>query len=780
MALSSSWLKLRGPPLRSPQNAGFRPRAATTDLARHPARLVRVGACGLLFCSVASAQTIFEAAKEEIYLQKSPTTPTLGGTAGFPSYFAEVQAPSSATFTPPGLPAVSLPYNNDNDSYSLDSTFTSAAAFGAAYPDGTYQINALGYPAVAVPLTGDLYPAVVPQVIGGTWKNGILVLNPNAANNLIVSTDSTYASTSGGQQGGMINLRLTSVTGGDNVSLRQQVATQAIGGLTASSTPLTTFAIPAATLTAGLVYQADFEFDATTSLNTTLIPGAIVAGLYGGHTTFYVAAQPTLAAPAPAAPVITQQPASVSGPLGSSVTLVASFTPAGANSANPTVGLWYQNSQSVQANGSKYLFGPNGDLTITNLAASDPGTYWLCVLNASGIAVSTPVSLSIGPALGAPVITSQPSFFNSPISIDGLGAATTVALTVAATNATGYQWQLNGADVTQANVSGAFGSTLLISGAGAGNAGTYTCVVTGPGGAATSNPVVLNAISTANPGRLGNLSVLATAGNGANPLTVGFEVGGAGTSGTQMLLLRGDGPLLAAPPFSLAGTLADPVVTLFAAGSATSLATNANWNTNQGAVIAAEANTYADPFAVGSLDAALVTNLAPGAYSLQLTGNPNGTAVGTALAELFDDTTNYTPAAPRLINLSTLAQVNPSGTLTAGFVIGGSTSKTVLVRASGPALAQAPFSLTGTMPDPQLTIHATLAGQDTVLAANAGWGGDPQIATAAGSVYAFAYTSAASHDAAVLLTLPPGSYTAQVSSVSGVGGTVLAEVYEVP
>ena len=84
------------------------------------------------------------------------------------------------------------------------------------------------------------------------------------------------------------------------------------------------------------------------------------------------------------------------------------------------------------------------------------------------------------------------------------------------------------------------------------------------------------------------------------------------------------------------------------------------------------------------------------------------------------------------------------------------------------------------MPDPQLTVHANLNGQDVVLAANAGWGGNSEITQTANLVYAFAWTNHSSSDSAVLLTLPPGSYTAQVSSVSGVAGTALVEVYEVP
>ena len=77
--------------------------------------------------------------------------------------------------------------------------------------------------------------------------------------------------------------------------------------------------------------------------------------------------------------------------------------------------------------------------------------------------------------------------------------------------------------------------------------------------------------------------------------------------------------------------------------------------------------------------------------------------------------------------------------MTAGFVIGGTTAKTVLIRATGPALAG--LGVQGTMPDPQLALHTTIGNQDVVLAANAGWGGDPQLTAVSNSVFAFPLTN---------------------------------------
>ena len=114
--------------------------------------------------------------------------------------------------------------------------------------------------------------------------------------------------------------------------------------------------------------------------------------------------------------------------------------------------------------------------------------------------------------------------------------------------------------------------------------------------------------------------------------------------------------------------------------------------------------------------------------------------------------------------------------LIAGFVVGGTTPKTVLIRASGPALA--PFRVTGTLPDPKLQLF----GSDSpglTLASNTGWGGNVQIATAAAWVGAFSWGGLATADSAILTTLPPGAYTAQVSGASGDSGVALVEVYEV-
>ena len=147
-----------------------------------------------------------------------------------------------------------------------------------------------------------------------------------------------------------------------------------------------------------------------------------------------------------------------------------------------------------------------------------------------------------------------------------------------------------------------------------------------------------------------------------------------------------------------------------------------------------------------------------------------------ALAEVYDNTPkgSYTATSPRLINLSCLQQVVAKGILTAGFVINGDTAVTVLVRASGPALIT--YSVPGVMADPQLAVFDS---NTKVLGTNAGWGGNAAITAANTSTGAFPLTDPNSADSAILLTLNPGSYSVQASSVSGKAGSALIEVYEV-
>jgi uncharacterized repeat protein (TIGR03803 family) len=133
-----------------------------------------------------------------------------------------------------------------------------------------------------------------------------------------------------------------------------------------------------------------------------------------------------------------------------------------------------------------------------------------------------------------------------------------------------------------------------------------------------------------------------------------------------------------------------------------------------------------------------------------------------------------TPIPGRLINLSVRTTAGSGAeTLIAGFVVGGTGSKQVLVRAIGPTLNV--FGVTGVLDDPQLGLFNASSAQ---MASNTSWGGTAVLSAAFAQVGAFALGSA-SRDAALLTPLSAGGYSAQVVSASGGTGVALVEAYDV-
>lgn len=265
----------------------------------------------------------------------------------------------------------------------------------------------------------------------------------------------------------------------------------------------------------------------------------------------------------------------------------------------------------------------------------------------------------------------------------------------------------------------------------------------------------------ADPARLVNIATRVAVGGSAGTPIPGFVLGGAGL---KPILVRAVGPTLST--FGVAGVLADPRVTVVS--GPTLVATNDNW-------AAADATTMRDAgaFALlpGSRDASLVSTLAPGTFTTPVTATDNGS--GVALVEIYDAAPG---SGPTLINASTRAFVGTGNSvLIPGFVIGGTGSLRLLIRAIGPSLA--PFGVTGTLADPTLTLFS---GQNAI-ASNDNWSSPAnaaEIASAAAGVGAFSLANG-SRDAALLVTLTPGPYSAVVSGVGDTTGTALVELYVV-
>jgi hypothetical protein len=133
-----------------------------------------------------------------------------------------------------------------------------------------------------------------------------------------------------------------------------------------------------------------------------------------------------------------------------------------------------------------------------------------------------------------------------------------------------------------------------------------------------------------------------------------------------------------------------------------------------------------------------------------------------------------TNSGSSLANISTRGFVGEgAAVLIAGFVVKGSEDQTVLVRAVGPSLED--LGVQDVLLDPVLTLYKE--GVVEPIAGSDDWRG-AQTAEIAEQVGAYALFPG-SRDAALVVTLAPGVYTARVTGKEGATGIALVEVYEV-
>lgn len=276
--------------------------------------------------------------------------------------------------------------------------------------------------------------------------------------------------------------------------------------------------------------------------------------------------------------------------------------------------------------------------------------------------------------------------------------------------------------------------------------------------------------------RLINLSArVRIAPDPGRSLIAGFVIGG---TQSKRVLVRAVGPTLSA--FGVAEALVNPRLQIFDSAGAVILE-NDDWTGADTAAAFTQVNAF--HLAPGSRDAALLATLAPGSYTMQITA---GTETGIGLAEVYDASADPAAGTQRLVNISTRGMVGADdGILIGGFVIAGDAPKRILVRGIGPQLAV--FGVAGALGDPRLAVYRG----EVVVAQNDNWSAAQPVDAApmpasASELSAVALSVGAfplgtdSLDAAVLVTLPPGAYTAQVAGVGTATGVALVEIYEVP
>jgi hypothetical protein len=298
-------------------------------------------------------------------------------------------------------------------------------------------------------------------------------------------------------------------------------------------------------------------------------------------------------------------------------------------------------------------------------------------------------------------------------------------------------------------------------------AGHYHAVATNVLGSATSNTATIS--FRAETERLVNVSSRGIAGKDSNTLIAGFVVSG---SSKKSILLRAVGPTLI--PLGVATALANPRLQLFK-GSAV-IFENDDWSSGTSALAIAAASTRLGAYGLeaGTKDAALLISLDPGVYTAHVT--TSDTSTGVALLEVYD-ADEAGEAGAKVVNLSARGPVGRGDDiLIVGFVINGSTPKKVLIRGVGPALTA--LGVTGALGDPKLQLFKG----STVINENDNWssGADAnEVVLAATSSGALGLTLG-SKDAAILVSLAPGVYSAHVRGVGDTTGVALVEVYDVP
>ncbi len=287
--------------------------------------------------------------------------------------------------------------------------------------------------------------------------------------------------------------------------------------------------------------------------------------------------------------------------------------------------------------------------------------------------------------------------------------------------------------------------------------------------ASTAEPLVVTLGSSVSAGgRLANLSTRGRVLGGVGKLVAGFVIEG---STAKDVVLRAVGPKLT--DFGVPGVLADPQIAIYRSGESVPFASADSWDANLGEVFAT-----LGAFSLGTdkASAAMRTQLAPGAYTVEVSGADGGT--GVAIVEVYDAASG---APVQMVNLSTRGAVGV-GTeiMVAGFVIEGSASQRVLIRGVGPALTG--FGVEGALADPVLKLYRSTPTGAEFIEQNTAWNlanNVEEIVSTTSAVGGFSLETGAG-DAAMLVDLSPGAYTVELAGVAEGTGIGLIEVYRVP
>jgi hypothetical protein len=263
---------------------------------------------------------------------------------------------------------------------------------------------------------------------------------------------------------------------------------------------------------------------------------------------------------------------------------------------------------------------------------------------------------------------------------------------------------------------------------------------------------------TSSKERLANISTRARCLTNDNVLIAGFIITG---QENKKVILRAIGP-------SLAGSthLTNPTLQLYD-GAGQPIGFNDDWrdSPDQQEIIASSLAP------TDNRESAILTSLAPGAYTAVVRGA--GTATGIAVVEAYD----LDPSADsRLANISTRGRIETDVNLMiAGFIVVGPDNQNLVVRALGPSLP-----LANKLANPSLGVFDS---NGTRLAYSYDWynSNDPLAdgGQGEGKIMVTGLGPSNSLECVVAITLTAGQYTAIVSSDESIG-IGLVEVYALP
>jgi sugar lactone lactonase YvrE len=650
----------------------------------------------------------------------------------------------------------------------------------ATYSGATTATLTIG--AVTAAMNGDQFRAVVSNGVSpaATSLAATLAVPPPAPVGPTISTSPASVTV---DRGGNVTLTVAAI-GSGTLSYQWKKDGAAINGATGS-----TLVIPAVQATNAGVYTVVVTNSVGSAVST---PAAV-----GVNT----------------APVILVQPTAQTVLNGGSATFSVTAT--------GTSNMTYQ----WRKNGAAISTATNPTLTLPNVGTADAANYDVVVKNTLGDATSSIAQLTVVAAPAAPVITAQPADRTTT-------AGATVTLSVAATGAPAptYQWRKNGTNIASAN-----NAALTFSNVQPGDSGTYSVVLTNSAGTVTSAGAALrvNARSYAGfyfgsfGGSAGNFALYIRDDNtgvflgylpgGSTVLTsLAITVNDAGQfsftqSGSAAAAVddrTADRSAEAVASTNVTGTIGtDGTLSGSLAGGVTATLTAtraADVGTSQGVAgfyqAGASANggyalTIANPIGqafvvaqsgstvdggMGSVNSggAVTVTTSRGAFTEVINTNTGAISVGAtgAISGVFNGATDAVLASQRLADISTRARVTSGDSVSiAGFVITGTQSKPVLIRAVGPTLTNYGIS-TGFLAAPKLELYSG----GNIVATNTGFtnaSNSAAIVAAAQQAGAFPLISGAA-DSAIFTTLAPGAYTAIVSSANGGAGVALVEVYD--